>query len=315
MPANRALLGVVRPKLRGAEADEMIAGLAKRQHDVVGRAQLVAAGVSADSIKHRLAAHRLRRILRGVYTTSHAELSDDAWAMAVVLFAGPGAVLSHRSAAHRWGMVRAAPSRAEVTVARQRRQSRAVRFHYGAIAEDEVTLLRGIPITSVSRTIFDLAATQTSVRVAAAMKEAEVLRLGDQLSLADLVERYPHRRGAGIVRGLLRAANAGSGRTRSELEIAFLEFLAAAGLPLPETNVWLQIGATWLEADCVWRAQKVIAELDSRSVHLTPEAFERDRARDRRLAVRDWRPIRITWRHINHEAQELESDLRVLLAA
>jgi very-short-patch-repair endonuclease len=190
-----------------------------------------------------------------------------------------------------------------------------VRFHYGAIAEDEVTLLRGIPITSVSRTIFDLAATQTSVRVAAAMKEAEVLRLGDQLSLADLVERYPHRRGAGIVRGLLRAANAGSGRTRSELEIAFLEFLARARLPLPETNVWLQIGAAWIEADCVWRAQKVIAELDSRSVHLTPEAFERDRARDRRLAVRDWRPIRITWRHINHEAQELESDLRVLLAA
>jgi very-short-patch-repair endonuclease len=145
------------------------------------------------------------------------------------------------------------------------------------------------------------------------MKEAEVLRLADRLSLADLVERYPGRRGAGVARALVEGP--AKRRTRSELEIAFLEFLAAAGLPLPETNVWLQIGDTWIEADCVWRKQKVIAELDSRSIHLTPEAFERDRARDRRLAVRDWRPIRITWRHINHEARELESDLRVLLAA
>jgi very-short-patch-repair endonuclease len=79
--------------------------------------------------------------------------------------------------------------------------------------------------------------------------------------------------------------------------------------------VWLRIGADWIEADCVWRAQKVIAELDSRGVHDTPHAFESDRSRDRRLAARGWHPIRVTWRHIHHEPHELESDLRMLLAA
>jgi very-short-patch-repair endonuclease len=63
----------------------------------------------------------------------------------------------------------------------------------------------------------------------------------------------------------------------------------------------------------MWRAQKVIAELDSHSAHGTPTAFETDRARDRRLAAHEWRPIRITWRHIHHEPRELESDLRTLL--
>jgi very-short-patch-repair endonuclease len=188
-----------------------------------------------------------------------------------------------------------------------------LRYHYGAIAPDEVTTLRGIPITSVSRTIFDLAAVQTPVRVNAAMKEAEVLRLSDALSLADLLDRYPHRRGASVVRELLRALE--PRRTRSELELAFLEFLVAVGLPLPETNVWLQIANDWIEADCVWRAQQVIAELDSHSAHGTPTAFEADRTRDRRLAVREWRPIRVTWRHVHHEQQELESDLRILLTA
>jgi hypothetical protein len=291
----------------------VIAALAKRQHDVISRAQLTAAGVSRIAIQHRLESKRLRRLYRGVYTTSHAGLTPDARAMAAVLLAGLGAVLSHRSAAHRWGMLGSGPTRAEVTVPCERRPSRVLRHHYGAIAPDEVTTLRGIPITSVSRTIFDLAAVQTPVRVNAAMKEAEVLRLSDGVSLVDLLERYPHRRGASVVREILRALE--PGRTRSELELAFLEFLVAVGLPLPETNVWLQIGGKWIEADCVWRAQKVIAELDSHSVHGTPVAFEADRARDRRLAVHGWHPIRITWRHIHHEPRELESDLRVLLAA
>ena len=312
MPAHPALLHVVDAKLRGADVDAVIAELAARQHDVVGRVQLIAAGVSRMAIEHRLRARRLRRVHRGVYTTSHGELSADAWAMAGVLRAGEEAVLSGGSAGHRWGMLGSGPTRIEVTVPRERRQCRAVRFHYGRIAEDEVTTLRGIPITSVSRTIFDLAATATPQRVAAAMKEAEVLRLTDCLSIPDLLARYPGRAGTRTLRAVTGEPVR---RTRSELELAFLEFVARRHLPLPETNVWLQIGDGWIEADCVWREQRVIAELDSHGVHDTLTAFESDRARDRRLAVRRWKPIRITWRHIHHEPHELESDLRVLLAA
>src|SRR5881227_33953 len=114
MSDHPADLRVLDAKLRGADADAVIALLAKRQHDVVSRAQLTAAGVSRMAIEHRLASKRLRRLHRGVYTTSHAELSADARAMAGVLFAGDEANLAHRSAAHRLGMLRSGPSRVEV---------------------------------------------------------------------------------------------------------------------------------------------------------------------------------------------------------
>lgn len=311
MATHPALTRVVHGKLRGAAADAVIAELAGRQHGVLARAQLVAAAVSSEAIDYRLEAGRLRRVHRGVYTAGHAALSADAWAMAGVLFAGDEGVLGHRSAGNRWGMLRSGPSRVEVIVPRERRQHRAARFHYGRIEPDEVTTLRGIPITGVSRTIFDLAATTSPQRVAAAIKEAEVLRLTDSLSLPELLDRYPGRAGTALLRSLLAERLP---RTRGELELVFLEFLHRARLPRPETNVSLQVGDEWIEADCVWREQRVIAELDGRSVHDTPMAFEKDRARDRRLAARGWRPIRVTWRAIHDSPLELESDLRALLA-
>jgi hypothetical protein len=301
--------------MQGGGVDGAIAALAERQHGVVGRAQLLGLGVTERSIDGRLARRRLRRVHRGVYAEGHAQLGADARAMAAVLLAGPWAVLSHRSAAALWGMLRSWPKRADVWVPRERRPSEVLSYHCAAIERDELTMLRGIPITSVTRTIFDLAAVQTPQRVAAAMKEAEVQRLTDPLSLDDLLARYPRRRGAGVIRALLDAIEPGSGHTRSELELAFIEFLVAVGLPLPETNVWLKVGNRWIEADCVWRRQKVIAELDGRAYHQTTVAFDADRSRDRALHAARWRPIRITWRHVHDEPDELESDLRVLLAA
>ena len=311
MATDPAFTRVVHGKLRGASADAVIAELAARQHGTVGRAQLIAAGVSEEAVDYRLENGRLRRIHRGVYSTGHTSLSADAWAMAGVLLAAP-ATLSHRSGGHRWGMLRSGPARIEVTVPHERRQLRAVRLHYGRIEPDEITTLRGIPITGVSRTILDLAAVTTPARVASAMKEAEVLRLTDSLSLPELLDRYPRRPGTALVRSLLEAPLP---RTRSEVELALLEFLTRLDLPWPETNVWLQIGGKWIEADCVWREQRVIAELDGRSVHDTSAAFESDRARDRLLAANRWHPIRVTWRAIHDDARQLEEDLRALLLA
>lgn len=298
--------------LQGAQVEHAIAALARSQHGLVARRQLVGVGITERCIDGRLSREELRRIHRGVYATGHAALSADAWALAGVLSAGDEAILGHRSAGHRWGMLRGGPSRVDVIVPRERRQQRAVRFHYGRMEPDEITTLRGIPITGVSRTIFDLASTESPQRVAAATREAEVLRLTDTLSLQDLLARYPGRAGAAVIRAVMHGPLP---RTRSELELAFLEFLTRVGLPVPETNVWLQIGDKWIEADCVWREQKVIAELDSHVVHGTPHAFEADRSRDRRLAAHEWHPIRVTWRAIHEEAAALEADLRFLLTS
>jgi hypothetical protein len=314
MFGHPAVSPAIQGKLRGGAADRAIAALAARQHDTVARVQLIAAGVSEAAIDHRLAEGRLRPVFRGVYAVGPSRLTAEGWCMAAVLFAGAGAVASHRSAGAVWGICRPWPSRPEVTVRRERRQHRHVRFHYGRIEPDEVALCRGIPVTCVPRTLLDMAADLTPTRVAAAVAEAELRRLTHPLSLHDLLERYPSRRGARTVRELVTDREVGARLTRSELELAFLEFLVRAGLPLPETNVWLAVGNRWIEVDCVWREQRLIAELDGRATHLTPAAFDNDRARDRSLAAARWRTVRVTWRHVHGDEQALEADLRTLLA-
>jgi very-short-patch-repair endonuclease len=299
--------------LRGPAADRAIAALAERQDDVVARRQLIALRISSDAIDLRLAAGRLRRVFRGVYAVGRTQLTNDGWSMAAVLLVGEGAALSHRTAAAHVGILRWRPARADITVSYERRPLKPVRLHYGAIEDDEITTVRGIACTGLSRTLFDLAGIVRPTLVAATMKEADVLRLTDKLSLPVLLARYPRKPGVRVVRQLLADYATGLNRTRSDLEIAFLEFLRERRLPLPETNVWLEVNRRWIEADCVWREQKLIAELDGREAHMTTHAFEDDRGRDRAVLVSEWRSFRVTWRMVHQDAAGLEADIRILL--
>ena len=140
-----------------------------------------------------------------------------------------------------------------------------------------------------------------------------MLRLTDPLSLPDLLERYPGRRGAASLRKLVADGQIGATVTRSKLERRFLAFLEGTGLPWPEVNAWLQVAGEWIEVDCLWRAERLVLELDSRAVHATHAGFERDRARDRRLQVAGWRSVRLTWRQLHAAPRSVEMDLRALL--
>jgi very-short-patch-repair endonuclease len=130
-----------------------------------------------------------------------------------------------------------------------------------------------------------------------------------------LLERHPRRRGAAKIRAVLAANRIGATVTRSELEERFLRFLSRNRLPGPELNVPLAVHRGFVEADCVWRAQRLIVELDGQASHTTTAAFERDRARDRVLHVAGWTVVRITWRQLDREGRELARDLRALLDA
>jgi len=178
---------------------------------------------------------------------------------------------------------------------------------------DEITCLAAIPVTTVPRTLLDLATVLDHRGVERAMNEAEVKSYTDPLSLPALLARYPRRRGTAAIRDILTAAGLGSTLTRSELEERFLRFVARAGLPRPELNVPIALRGVFVEADCVWRRSRLIAELDGRAVHGTAAAFEHDRARDRALNAAGWRVIRITWRQLGGEARELAEDLGALL--
>ena len=117
------------------------------------------------------------------------------------------------------------------------------------------------------------------------------------------------------MRSILAAGRLDENPTRSPLEQRFLAFVEAAGLPRPTVNVWMELRPDqWIESDCVWRAQRLIAELDGREDHDTRRAFESDRARDVALQAAGWRVVRITRRALRDEPGQLAADLRELLA-
>jgi very-short-patch-repair endonuclease len=222
--------------------------------------------------------------------------------------------LSHRSAAVLWGILDGSPTRVDVSVPRQRAGRDGIRPHTAALAADERTVHAGIPVTTVARTLLDLAAVLYPHALNRALERAEALRLADQTSLVALMDRHRGRRGtanlkAAMKEGLRPAV------TESELERRFLAFVEQAGLARPRINLWLQIGGDWLEVDCAWPDKRVIVELDSRAYHQTTAAFERDRRRDRQLQVAGWRAIRVTDRALREEAEALRAELAALLSA
>ena len=184
----------------------------------------------------------------------------------------------------------------------------------GAPPPDEITVRDGIPVTTVPRTIFDLAAVASADQVEGALREAEYRRLHDALSLPDLLARYPRRRGARKVRVALARRSEGAGRARSPLEEDFVPFLRRHRLPLPRLNAWLQLRGRWVQVDCLWEEQRVIVELDGFRGHGTRSAFRDDRARDRRLRVAGYEVTRIAWAQLEDEPEEIAADLRELLA-
>jgi very-short-patch-repair endonuclease len=172
-----------------------------------------------------------------------------------------------------------------------------------------MTVHDGIPVTTVPRTVLDLATVLSPRQTRRAIEEAEFLRLTDPLSLADLVHRHRGQRGTRTLRTILDEATIGSAITKSELEDRFLAFLDARNLPRPEVNVVVE----GFEVDCLWRDRKLIIELDGHAAHATRSRYESDRARDRALAVAGLQVVRITWRQLRHDADALEADLRRLL--
>ena len=243
-----------------------------------------------------------------MYTIGHRLLNQDGRWMAAVLACGPGAVLSHRAAAALWGMRGGTPIEVIVPTAKHRRKG--IQIHRATLPEDERTTHRGIPVTTVPRTLLDLSAVLQGHDVRSALRQAEQLRLADRLSLPDLIARYPRRAGVPALRAALQELALGARIVRSELEERFQAFLINAGLPLPKTNMLVE----GFEVDCVWPEHRLIVELDGHATHAPIHAFERDRARDRRLEAAGWRVIRVTWRQLIEEPHLVEADLRKLLA-
>jgi very-short-patch-repair endonuclease len=295
-------------KRRPDGMDARIAELAEAQHGVVSRRQLEAVGMGAGAINRRLLMKRLHPLHRGVYAVGHLALTRESRWLAAALAVGPDAALSDRSAGALWKLG-AWTHQPQVTTPRAVRRREGVEVHRRPLPPDEIRVVCGIPVTCVPRTLLDLAATLDSARLERSVEQAVFQRLDDELSIADMLERYPSRPGRGRLGKILERADLGLRVTRSELEKRFLEVIRRARLPLPANNLFIQS----FEVDCVWWDQRLIVELDSRRAHETTFAFERDRARDRALQTAGWTVVRITWRQLHEDPRAVVRDLRLLL--
>jgi very-short-patch-repair endonuclease len=236
--------------------------------------------------------------------------------MAAVLASGPDALLSHWSAAALWMIRPNSKSRIDVTAPHKSRSSRPIYRHVSKVPPDERSVEEGIPTTSVHRTIFDLAASASVDEVIAMIKEAEYLNRWDRLSLPDLLERYPGKRGSRKVHvALQRITEEPPGRKRSRLEERFAPFLRRHHLPLPRYNDLISLNGRNYAVDCHWPDLRRIVELDGWEGHGTRSAFREDRARDRALNVAGYSVTRLTWNQLDDEPAQIAADLRALLQA
>ena len=176
--------------------------------------------------------------------------------MAAVLAAGRRAVLSHLSAAALWRIRRWRDGNVDITMPGSRKPRPGITWHVTSLPADEITSVAGIPVTTVPRTLLDLAAILDQRGLERAINEAEVQRHTDPLSLPALLARYPRRRGTAAIRAILADGRIGAGVTKSELEERFLQFLTDRGLPRPELNVSIAVRGGFVEADCVWRSSR-----------------------------------------------------------
>jgi very-short-patch-repair endonuclease len=233
--------------------------------------------------------------------------------MAAVLSAGPGAVLSHRSAGALWRIFPSISIPAEVTRATRMKARAGLRGHTGVLGPDEITRVDGIPVTTAPRTVLDMAARSTTRQLEMALNEMEVGGITDKLSIPDLLERYPRQRGSAKLKALLADDTAVQGVTREELERRFAGILRNTDLPRPRLNADVSVRGRFYEADCLWVEQRLIVELDGRATHGTRRAFEGDRERDRLLQSDGWRVVRVTWRQLRDDAAAVVADLRRML--
>jgi predicted transcriptional regulator of viral defense system len=194
---------------RPTAVDRIIGELASRQSGVVARWQLAQRGIDRGAIEGRVARGALHVLHRGVYAVGHLALTRDGRWMAAVLACGPDAVLSHRSAGQLWGLVPRSAMTPEVTRPGYCRRRRGMVIHRSVIPADETDIVDGIPVTSPHRTILDLAAVLRRRELERALNEAEVRDVTDRLSLPELMELYPRRRGAAILKKLLAAKTPG----------------------------------------------------------------------------------------------------------
>ena len=294
----------MRPRARTVQ--EAIALLAGAQHGVATRGQLLACGLAPIEIKRLVARGVLLRAHRGVYRVGHRAASVEADYMAAVLAGGSGALVSGRAAAHLLSLIKGPAPAPEVLTRTQRRIEGVMTKRARSFDPRDGMIHRGIPVTTVPRTLVDLAAVLSPGDLARACHEAGVLYRTTPAQVEEVLSRRRTSSGAPKLRRILRGDEP---VTLSGLERSFLELLRDAGLPLPQTNR----PAGGRRVDCRWPEHRVTVELDSYRYHGSRHAWERDQRRAREAYARGDEFRRYTFGDVLEQPGPLLRELNSLL--
>jgi Protein of unknown function (DUF559) len=285
-----------------SNAKRRLAAVADRQFGRVRYDQIRALGVGHATISDWKADGYLFRVLPRVYGVGHAAPSVEADLAAAVLYAGPGAMLSHATAVWWLGLLKHPP--AEIIVSSPRR----VTSRDGIVVHGRRTLERdmhrGLPVAQLSQTILDFAATGSRRLLRLVLANADYHDLLDVNALQELIRPGVH--GGPALREALRIHLPQLALTRSELEVLLLTFCETQGIPIPLTNVSLHGHLV----DAYWPDQRLIVEVDGVQGHRTPAQVYADHQRDLELRTLGYIVLRYTWRQLEQTPAAVAADIR-----
>jgi very-short-patch-repair endonuclease len=288
-----------------ATVEEILARIAWRQHGLVTRKQLLGAGISKEEIRRRIQKGALLVVHRGVYRVGHRAPSIEARYLAAVLACGDGAVLSGQAAGYLWSLIKGNAPPPEVT-APKRRKVRGVRTRHARHGEINGTKWRGVPITTVPRTLVDLSSLLQLEDLARACHEAGVLHRTTPRQVEKVLTERPNTPGA---KQLRKVMHGDVHVTLSRLERKFVQRLKENALDLPITNK----SADGRRVDCRWPEHKLTVELDSYRFHNSRRAWEQDRRREREAYARGDEFRRYTHHDVFEDPHQMLAELRDLL--
>jgi len=282
---------------RKPRGDLAASRIASRQKTLLTTEQLLACELSQDAVEYRLERGRLHAVFRGVYSVGCGELPPLALELAGLLACGERTFISHRSAAFVWGLTENPPPEVEVSVVGRCCKPRTglLVHRIQSIDPREVTRHEGLWLSSPARACLEVAA--ISLSDLPGMIDAGLgNRRLKKRDLEAVVSRHRGERGVGRLAAILGDESAMT-ITRSRAEKAMLKLIRDSGLPVPEVNA--PLGP--YRPDFMWRAHRLILELDSYGFHGGPGGFQNDRDKDLFYRAAGFDVLRLTRAHVIHK--------------
>jgi len=304
----RHVLPTERDALASERATALIRELAERQHGVVARRQLLEMGLGSGLIRDRVRGGKLIQLHRGVFALGHRRIGLPGEWIAAVLAAGPAAVLSHGSAAHLWDLRR---SRGAIEITRSSGGigRTGIGIYQAKLLPRDVTARAGIPVTTVERTLADIAAGLDERQLEHAVVAADRAGTLSWTRLVETLDRSSGRVGVARLRRVVGATDPHVVEARSPLEIDFLALCRSAGLPAPQVNVLVEGRLV----DFLWPRERVIVETDSYDYHRDRAAFERDHESTLALEAAGYAVRRATYRMLRQKPRRFVAEVRRVL--